>query len=72
MALVSIKIEKVTDSNYYYNVYVGKGKEEVMFEILKTRFRGKKRPKAGDSFRLVQEKLEGKTVTSIYINGQLL
>ena len=35
------EIRKVTDSNDYYNLYVGD--DEVMFEIPKTRFRGKKR-----------------------------
>ena len=62
------EIRKVTDSNDYYNLYVGD--DEVMFEIPKTRFRGKKRPRAGDLFRLEQKNVEGRLVASIFVNNE--
>ena len=59
------EIRKVTDSNDYYNLY-----DEMMFEIPKTRFRGKKRPRAGDLFRLEQKNIEGRLVASIFVNNE--
>ena len=62
------EIRKVTDSNNYFNLYVVD--DEMMFEIPKTRFRGKKRPRAGDLFLLEQKNVEGRLVASIFVNNE--
>ena len=58
----------VTATHHPYNLYVGD--DEMMFEIPKTRFRGKKRPRAGDLFRLEQKNIEGRLVASIFVNNE--
>lgn len=68
MGLIELKVNKVTDSNHYYNIFVGEN--DTMLEVLKSSFKGLKRPRAGDTIKILQQNIEGKSVTSMTLNGQ--
>lgn len=55
-------------SNWLYTLFFEDGTK---IEIYRSKFRGHPRPKAGDYFRIDQEKLEnGRIKTRIYVNNK--
>lgn len=66
------KIRKVQESNEYFTFWFEGADDGTTLEILRSRFRGIKRPKEGDILKMLQMKVKGKTVTSMSINGKII
>ncbi len=61
------RIKKVMTSNYLYTLFFDDG---TSLEINKTKFRGTRRPHAGDLFKLTEKSLpDGKTESRMFLNG---
>lgn len=61
------RIKKVMTSNYLYTLFFDNG---TSLEINKTKFRGTRRPHAGDLFKLTEKSLpDGKTESRMFLNG---
>ncbi len=61
------RIKKVMTSNYLYTLFFDDG---TSLEIYKTKFRGTRRPHAGDLFKLTEKPLpDGKTESRMFLNG---
>ncbi len=61
------RIKKVVTSNYLYTLFFDDG---TSLEINKTKFRGTRRPHAGDLFKLTEKSLpDGKTESRMFLNG---
>lgn len=66
--MTDAKIKKVMTSNLLYTLFFADGSS---LEIYKSQFRGASRPKAGDTFRIRQEKqTDGSIVARIFLNGK--
>lgn len=62
------RIVKVMISNYLYTLFFEDG---TSLEIYKTKFRGIKRPRTGDRFKLTQKPLpNGKIESRMFLNGE--
>ena len=61
------RIKKVMTSNYLYTLFFD---NFTSLEINKTKFRGTRRPHAGDLFKLTEKSLpDGKTESRMFLNG---
>ena len=61
------RIKKVMTSNYLYTLFFDDG---TSLEINNTKFRGTRRPHAGDLFKLTEKSLpDGKTESRMFLNG---
>lgn len=69
---MEVKIRKVQESNEYFTFWFEGADDETTLEILRSRFRGMKRPKEGDILKMLQMTIEGKTTTSMSINGKII
>ncbi len=66
MKTENLNIRKVTARGLCYSLYVGR--ENIRVDLPKTLFAEK--PHSGDAFRLEQNEIEGRLVTSIFINDE--
>ena len=68
MAVVTAKIERVMTSNYLYTLFF---KDGTKIEISKSYFNQSGRPKAGDTFSILQMRdKEGNLQTEMRLNGK--
>lgn len=66
--MTDAKIQRVMTSNLLYTLFFTDGSS---CEIYKSQFRGTARPKAGDMFRIRQEKqADGSISVKIFLNGK--